>query len=224
MKLHKVNWDLQSVSEHNQRRLRAFRLTAFLQATVDAHDGDFVIPTVHPLSRGSSRHSILASASHDAQHNKAQGYADRSARRSSSRKTSFNLGQEAVDLPESPQPSAHSMPSQILANLPDQQQSVRDSVGESGAESRQHSASMMQQKPESCTVLSPGTHRQSQDPTAQDETVKQAAANQHLGQTRSVGASSKTLPSKPVHKRDKAVRPIQDWVGLGSKKQPHKQQ
>jgi len=183
-----------------------------------------VIPTVRQLSRGSSRHSILASASHDAQHNKAQGYADRSARRSSSRKTSFNLGQEAADLPESPQPSARPVPSQTTASLPDQQQSVTDPIFGSGAESRQHSVSMMQQKPESSTVLSPGTHRQTQDPKGQDETVKQAGANQHLGQTRSVGASSKTLPSKPVQKRDKAVRPIQDWVGLGSKKQPHKQQ
>ena len=183
-----------------------------------------MIPTVRQLSRGSSRHSILASASHDAQHNKAQGYADRSARRSSSRKTSFNLGQEAADLPESPQPSARPVPSQTTASLPDQQQSVTDPIFGSGAESRQHCVSMMQQKPESSTVLSPGTHRQTQDPKGQDETVKQAGANQHLGQTRSVGASSKTLPSKPVQKRDKAVRPIQDWVGLGSKKQPHKQQ
>lgn len=201
-----------------------FRLTAFLQATIDANDGDFVIPTVRPLSRGSSRHSILASASHDAQHNKAQGYADRSARRSSSRKTSFNLGQEAVDLSQSPQPPARPVPSQSLASLPDQRQSVPNSIGELGAESKQYSVSMMQQKPESSTVLPPVAHRQTQDPKAQDQTVKQAGANQHLGQTRSLGASSKTLPSKPVQKRDKAVRPIQDWVGLGSKKQPHKQQ
>ncbi len=224
VKLRKLDWGLLSLSGHSQRPLWAFRLHAFLQATTDAHDGDFVIPTVRPLSRGSSRHSILASPSHDAQHNKAQGYTDRSARRSSSRKTSFNLGQEAAHLPESPQLSVHPVPSQIPANLPDQQQSVRDSVGESAAESRQHSVSMMQQKPESSTVLSPGTHRQTQDPKAQDQDVKQAAANQHLGQTRSQGAASKTLPSKPVQKRDKAVRPIQDWVGLGSKKQAHKQQ
>lgn len=199
-------------------------MTAFLQANIDAHDGDFVIPTLRPLSRGSSRHSILASASHDTQHNKAQGYADRSAKRSSSRKTSFNLGQEAVDLPKSPQLSVHPVPSQIPASLPDHQQSVRDSTDESGAESRQHSVSMMQQKPEGSTVLSPVAHRQTQDPTAQDQTVKQAGATQHLGQTRSLGAASKTLPSQSVQKRDKTVRPIQDWVGLGSKKQLHKQQ
>ncbi len=199
-------------------------MTAFLQATIDGHDGDFVIPTVRPVSRGSSRHSILASASHDVQHNKAQGYTDRSARRSSSRKTSFNLGQEAVELSQAPQPPAHPVPSQILASLPDQQQSVQDSTGESGAESRQYDVSMMQQKPESSTMMLPGTHKQTQASKAQDETVKQAGASQHLGQTRSLGASSKTLPSKPVQKRDQAVRPIQDWVGLGSKKQPHKQQ
>jgi len=116
------------------------------------------------------------------------------------------------------------VPSQSPASLPDQQQSVRDFTGKSGAESRQHSVSMMQQQPESSTMMSPGTHRQTQASKAHDDTVKQAGANQHLGQTRSLGAASKTLPSKPVQKRDKAVRPIQDWVGLGSKKQPHKQQ
>ena len=175
------------------------------------------------LSRGSSRHSILASASHDVQ-DKAQGYADHCARRSSSRKTSFNLGQEAVELSQSPQPPARPVPSQSSASLLDQQQSVRDSVGELGAESTQHSVRMVQQKPESSMLWPHGTRRQTQESQAQDQTVKQAGANQHLGQTRSLGASSKTLPGKPVQKRDKAVRPVQDWVGLGSKKQPHKQQ
>ena len=223
VKLRKLDWGLLSLSGHDQRSLWALRLTAFLQATIDAHDGDFVIPTVRPLSRGSSRHSILASASHDAQHSKAPGYADRSARRSSSRKTSFNLGQEAVDLSQPPQSSARPVPSQTSSSPPDLQQNVRDSFGEISAESRQHSVSMTQQKPECSMMLSPVAHRQTQDPKAQDETVKQAGANQHLRQTGSLGAASKTLPSKPVQKRDKAARPIQDWVGLGSKKQPLRQ-
>lgn len=129
-----------------------------------------------------------------------------------------------MELSQSPQPPARPVPSQSSASLLDQQQSVRDSVGELGAESTQHSVRMVQQKPESSMLWPHGTRRQTQESQAQDQTVKQAGANQHLGQTRSLGASSKTLPGKPVQKRDKAVRPVQDWVGLGSKKQPHKQQ
>ena len=54
---------------------------------------------------------------------------------------------------------------------------------------------------------------------ALSQTIK---GNQGLGRTGSPGISSRVMASKPVQRRDKAVKPIQDWVGFGSKKQPHK--
>lgn len=192
-----------------------------LQATVDANDGDFVIPTVRPLSRGSSRHSILASASHDAPHSKAPNHVDHPARSSSSRKTSFNLGQSSGGLSHPAQSQPHVVPKLGPVSPPQQQQSRRSSAGDTSAvaEPRQYPASMQQHKPGGTLNQADAANGPRLDVEALSQTIK---SNQGLGRTGSPGISSRVMASKPVQKRDKAVKPIQDWVGFGSKKQPHK--
>ena len=202
--------------------MQVSRVLICLQATIDANDGDFVIPTLRPVSRGSSRHSILVVASHDAQHSKTAGHPDQSTRRSSSRKTSFNLGQESVDPASAAQWSTHDVPTQSPLSPRQQQQSRRSSAGESVTEPGQGHVSDQQQKQAALPDQTGSAQSDSQDTEAQDEAPKQAGLGRRLGHTRSAGAVGRILPSKPSQTRDKSVRPIQDWVGLGSKKQLHK--
>lgn len=192
-------------------------LFGHLQATVAANDGDFVIPTVKPLSRGSSRHSILTSSTHDAAHSRVQGHTDQTARRFS-RKTSFNLGPASTGLGLSEDAQSGTPLSPSHDSHEQQQQSKRLSF-----ESQQQLGSEEQPVSLQHQAVSPLQSQVSgvTDAEAQKITLKQVVHKQQLEQTHASASSGVPLV-KPAQTRAKAMRPIHDWVGIGSKKQLHK--
>ncbi len=175
---------------------------------MDANDCDFVIPTLRPLSRGSSRHSILASASHDAQHSKAPRQPDHFTRSSSSRKTSFNLVRDPVDLLHAARPHALDMPSQSPASPPQQLQSRRSSAGEAVSERKHSPVSMQQSRQAPVPDQEHAASGQSPGGEALDQTTKHSLQGQSSGHLRATSTVGKMLPSRSAQKRDKAVRPI----------------
>ena len=162
-----------------------------------------MIPTMKPLSRVGSRHSILLSSGHEAIQSRDQRPPEQPNKHSGSRKTSFRLVVDgAACLPEE----------QSLS--PQQQQSKR--LLFESQEQAQFGGVTSQPLQEAETQL------QGQAPLgaeAQELANKLDGNKQHLGQTRSHGLAS---PAKQSQRRTKPVHPVQDWVGSGSKRQLHK--
>ena len=212
----------------------------WVQVTIAAHDDDFVIPTVRPLSRANSRHSILMSAGHDAQHSRTQGHSARFMQKSSSKKTSFNLGSLAAELgdaaehaqSDAQQTDAASELSQSPAKL--QQQSTDFASANAspadavvlGSGDHPHLISSQQQILTQVSLPDQAMARQTSalDAMSQDyvSMLRQSSLAQKMGATKVSGSGSKTSPSKTAQKAVKPVRQMQDWVGVNSRKQLHK--
>ena len=159
-----------------------------------------------PLSRGGSRHSILLSSGHEAVQTRDP---EQPSKHSGSRKTSFRLVvDDAARLPEEQSLS--------LQQQQPQQQSKRLSF-EPQQEAQIGGATLQPQQ---------DAETQVQDPMPLGAEAQELANNvgvnkQHLGQTRSQSLSG-VFPTKQTQRRAKPVRPIQDWVSSGSKRQLHK--
>ena len=183
-----------------------------------ANDGDFVIPTVKPLSRGSSRHSILTSSGHEATHSRGQWHPDQSSKRPSSRKTSFRLVvQDAVPLPEDMQSAADLEPSFGL-QLQQQHQSKGSAFESQEQAPSEESSVTSQHHQEAVTQL---REQVPSDGDAQELANKRAVDKQSLEQPHSRSLSGASL-ARQTQKRTKPMHPVQDWVGFGSRKQLHK--
>ena len=177
-----------------------------------------MIPTVKPLSRGSSRHSILTSTTHDAVHNKGQVQTEQHARHP--RKTSFNLSQQKQEagLSQAVQSAIGSAgPPEQHQQLQQQQQSQRLAF-ESQEQAGMSEQPVFEQHQQ-------GQHSdQSQVPVnteAPEGATAQIGEKLQLEQ-RSPAALPGDSAGKYVQKRTKPMRLVHDWVGAGSKKQPHK--
>ena len=177
-----------------------------MQVTVATNDGDFVIPTMKPLSRGGSRHSILLSSGHEAAQSRDQWPSEQPNKHSGSRKTSFRLAvEDAACLPEVQSLSLQQPQQSKRLTFESQEQAQSGEV-----------TSQPQQKAEA--------QLQDQAPLsaeAQELASKQGGNKQYLGQTQSQSLNGAS-PAKQTQRRTKPVRPIQDWVGTSSKKQLHK--
>lgn len=188
-----------------------------MQATVAANDGDFVIPTVKPLSRGSSRHSILLSSGHEAANSRGLWHPEPS-KHSSTRKTSFRLVKDAVHEPEAMQAAAGEEGS--LSPQPQQEEQSKRLALEPPAQARSGGMSVTSQHHHEAV-----TRAQDQAPLdaegSQEVSDKGAVDKQHLEQAHSQSLSEASL-TKQAQRRTKAMRPLQDWVGIGSKRQLHK--
>ena len=180
-----------------------------MQASIAANDGDFVIPTSKPLSRGGSRHSILVSG-HEAAQGRDQRPPEQPNKHTSGRKTSFRLVvEDAGHLPEEQSWTLHQqqLKQQQSKILPFESQGQAQS-GEVTSQPRQEpEAQLQEQMP--CSA------------EAQDLASKQGGNKQSLGQTRSQSLSGAS-PAKQTQRRTKPVRPIHDWVSTRSKKQLQK--
>ena len=179
-----------------------------MQASVAANDGDFVIPTLKPLSRGGSRHSILHSSGHEAAQSRDRRPSEQLSKPIGSRKTSFRLVEESSGrLPEeqsySPQQQPEQQQSKVLFESQEQAQ-----AGEVTSHSQQEAEAPLQDQ----VPL---------NAEAQELSKKQGGNKQCLGQTQSQSLSGAS-PTKQTQRRAKPVRPIQDWVSSGSKRQSHK--
>ena len=177
-----------------------------MQAT-DANDGDFVIPTLKPLSRGGSRHSILLPSGHEAAQSRDQRPPEQPNKHSSSRKTSFRLVvEDAACLPEEHSLSLQQQQLQSRILSFESQEQARS--GDVTSQPQQEAEAQLQDHlPVSAEAL--------------ELASKQSGNKQYLGQTQSQSLSGPS-PAKPTQRRTKPVRPIQDWVGTGSKRQLHK--
>lgn len=184
-----------------------------VQATVAGNDGDFVIPTLRPLHRGGSRHSILLSSWHEAAQSRDQRSQEQPNKQSGSRKTSFRVvTEDAAHLPE-----------EHMLSL--QQQQQHQSKKLSFETQEQVECGQGSDASQSCQDQAPVGEAQEvakrQGAEAPDSAKMQGGDKQYLGQTQSQTLSGAS-PAKQTQRRSKPMQPIHDWVGSGSKRQPHK--
>lgn len=182
-----------------------------VQATAASNDGDFVIPTLKPLHRGGSRHSILLSSGHEAAQSRHQGPSEQPSKQSGSRKTSFRLvAEDAAREPEEHMLSLQQQQQQHQSKKLSFESQERAESGEGSVASQPAQEAVTQTQDQ----VSVGAE-------APELAKKQGGDKQYLGQTQSQSLSG-APPVKQTQRRTKPMQPIHDWVGFGSKRQPHK--